>query len=272
MSTMRVIPRWAGAVWGWLVVGFVVTPFLAVICVSLSDAAFISFPWDQGFSLDSYRAIPEEQEFITAALNSFRLALYTAIAAVLTGTCAAVAVTRYSFPGRSLVVLAGSSPLFVPQVMTGLAVMLALSATGLGGGLVALLVGHIAITVPFVLRVTMAALAGFDLDQELAAQNLGASKLRAFLVVTLPQVRSGIAAGAVMAAIVSFDNVALSIFLAGPGFPILPVFLYIYSTNNFDGVAAAVSVSMIVLSLAAAFALDRLVGLDKLFGGDVKGG
>lgn len=269
MSTTQLIPTKVGAVWGTLVVLFVVTPLLAIVCVSFSEAQFISFPWDEGFSTRWYAAIPEQQAFLTAAWNSVKLAIYTAVIAVLIGTLGALAAVRYSFPGRSLVTLLGSSPLFVPQVLTGLALTLALSAAGLASGLVVLLVGHVVITVPFVLRISTAALTGFNIDQERAAQNLGASKLRAFLTVTLPQIRSGILAGGVMALIVSFDNVALSIFLTGPGFDVLPVYLYVYAVNNLDGIAAAVSVSMIGLSLAGVVILEWLVGLDKLFGGEI---
>lgn len=269
MNSAQLIPKRIGAIWGVFVVLFVVIPLLAIVCVSFSEAEFISFPWDEGFSTRWYAAIPEQQPFLAAAWNSVRLAVYVAVFAVLIGTLGALAAVRYSFPGRGLVTLLGSSPLFVPQVLTGLALTLALSAAGLASGLTVLFIGHVVITVPFVLRISTAALTGFNLDQERAAQNLGASKLQAFLTVTLPQIRSGILAGGIMALIVSFDNVALSIFLAGPGFDILPVYLYIYAVNNLDGIAAAISVSMIALSLMGVVVLEWLVGLDKLFGGEV---
>lgn len=269
MSSTHLIPKRVGVLWGALVVIFVVTPLLAIVCVSFSKAQFISFPWDEGFSLRWYAAIPEQQAFISAGWNSVKLALYTAVISVVIGTFGALAAVRYSFPGRALVTLLGSSPLFVPQVLTGLALTLALSASGIASGLLVLLIGHIVITIPFVLRISTAALTGFNLDQERAAQNLGASKLRAFVTVTLPQIRSGILAGGIMSLIVSFDNVALSIFLTGPGFDVLPVYLYVYAVNNLDGIAAAVSVSMIALSLAGVVILEWLVGLDKLFGGEI---
>lgn len=270
MSSTRVISSRFGAVWGCLVVLFVITPLVAIICVSVSAADYISFPWDEGFSLNSYAEIPNRPEFLSAAWNSVKLAFYASVVALLVGLCASLAVVRHSFPGRGLVVLLGSSPLFVPQVLTGLALSLALAAAGIGSSLLLLLVGHIVITIPYVLRVSTAALTGFNMNQEWAAQNLGAGKIRAFLSVTLPQIRSGIIAGAIMAFIVSFDNVALSLFLAGPGYGILPVYLYHYASNQFDGVAAAVSVAMIAASILGIIALQRLVGLDKLFGGEAE--
>ena len=91
--------------------------------------------------------------------------------------------------------------------------------------------------------------------------------LQAFFLVTFPQIRSGVVAGAVMAFIVSFDNIALSLFIAGPAYDLLPVALYAYALNSFDGIAAATSVLMIGVSLVVIFILDKTVGLDKLFGG-----
>lgn len=267
-SSSRIINPRFGVVWGILTVLLVIAPLIVVASVSVSGAEFISFPWNEGFSFRWYKAIPTEGQFVTAAAHSIELAAATSAIAVLIGTFAAIAIVRYSFPGKGLVTLMGASPLFVPQVLTGLAISLALAASGVGSGLILLLVGHIVITMPFVLRVVSAALVGFDTNLEWAAMNLGASKTRTFFSVTLPQIRGGILASAIMAAIVSIDNVALSIFLAGPGFAILPVYLYHYAENQFNGIAAAVSVCMIAASLVGIAFLQKLVGLDKLFGGD----
>lgn len=107
---------------------FVLTPLVAIACVSFSAADYISFPWDEGFSLDSYAEIPNKPEFLTAAWNSVELAFYASVAALLIGLFASIAVVRHSFSGCGLVLLLGSSPLFVPQVLTGLALSLALVA------------------------------------------------------------------------------------------------------------------------------------------------
>lgn len=254
--------------WTALVIVFVLSPLVVIIAVSLTEAPFVSFPWEQGFSFRWYAEIPQQEEFIEGGWNSLKLGVLAALASVAMGSLASLAIVRYSFRGRGLVSLAGTSPLFIPMVLTGLALVVAMSAFGIGGGLMRLLVGHIVITLPFVLRVTTAALTGFNMDQEYAAQILGASKFRAFFSVTLPQIRSGIFASAVMAFIVSFDNVALSLFLAGPSYRVLPVDLYYYAVNNFDSVAAAVSVAMIGFSVVAIVLLERTFGLDRLFGAE----
>lgn len=268
-SNMAVIPNRLGALWTYLAILFVAAPLIALIGVSLSAAPYISFPWNEGFSLRWYIAIPDNPGFLSSALNSLVLALLASVAAVAIGSGAALAVVRYSFPGRDVLAIAGTSPLFVPNVLIGLALAFAVSASGILNDFLALLVGHVVIIVPFVLRISTAALTDFNLDQERAAQNLGASKMRAFALVTFPQVRSGIAAGAILAFIVSFDNIALSIFLSSPGYDLLPVYLYDYASDRMDGLASAVSVSLIALSVLGVLVLEWLVGLDKVFGGDI---
>jgi putative spermidine/putrescine transport system permease protein len=270
VDRVRILNGKMAALWTTLVVLFVLTPLVTVIFVSLSAAQFISFPWDKGWSFQWYTQILEQTQFLQGAQHSIGVALVAALIGVLIGTLAAIAITRFSFPGRTVVVMLGSSSLFVPEVMLGVALVLVISQVGLTSAFLELLLGHIVIILPFVLRVISAALADFSLDQENAAMNLGATRLQALMKVTFPQVRSGIFAAAVMAFIVSFDNISVSLFVAPPGYEMLPVTLYSYALNSFDGIAAAVSVAMIGISLVGIIILDLVVGLDKLFGGNAE--
>src|SRR5680860_399360 len=270
MDGTKIFRGGLGHIFGVIVLAFVLIPILALVFVSLSSANFLSFPWDEGWGVQSYKQIPQQSRFITGAVNSLQLAAYTAVISVCIGLLGAVAQVRHRFPGRRLLILLGSSSLFVPQVMLGLALLVTLSALGVPVATIGLRMGHIAIALPFALRILAASLTGINPDQELAAQNLGASKLRAFWSVTLPQIRTGVTAAFIMCFIISFDNVAVSLFLAGPGFSVLPVALYNYAANVFDGVAAAVSVSMVAIAMTVIVAIERTVGLDKLFGGDAQ--
>jgi putative spermidine/putrescine transport system permease protein len=267
MDTVRILNKKIAGIYTGFVLLFVLAPLASIVLVSVSAAQFISFPWNEGFSLRWYAEIPNQQAFIDGAYNSVKLALLTALVAVVVGTLASLAIVRSKFPGGGVIVLLGSSPLFVPEVLFGLALLLALSKHQVGSPLFQILIGHVVITIPFTLRVTTAALTDFNPDQENAARNLGATRLKAFFLVTFPQIRSGVVAGAVMAFIVSFDNIALSLFIAGPAYDLLPVSLYAYALNSFDGIAAATSVLMIGVSLVVIVVLDKTVGLDKLFGG-----
>ena len=267
MSTNRLINQRFGAAWAALVMLFLFAPIVVMACVSVTAAKYASFPWDKGFSLQAYASIAHHHDLIQAVVNSLKVTVAASLIAVVIGTCASIAVVRFPLRGRGLVTLLGSMPLFVPQVLIGLAILLAVSASGMATGFEVLLLGHVVIIVPFVLRVVSASLAGINLHLEWAAQDLGSSKFRAFCAVTLPELRTAIVAGGVMAAIISFDNVSLSVFLAGPTYNVLPVYLVQYAQSQFDGFAAAVSVCMLAASIVGVAVLHKLVGLDKLFGG-----
>ena len=123
------------------------------------------------------------------------LALQATATAILLGTPVAIAITRYRFPGRGLINLLAIAPLFIPLVMSGLAILIFFSTYNLGGPAVRLFVAHVALTVPYIIRMVATSMAGFDWNQEMAARNLGASPLRAFIEIVLPQIMPGVIAG-----------------------------------------------------------------------------
>src|ERR1019366_6334151 len=113
-----------------------------------------------------------------------------------------------------------------------------------------------------------AATTGFDWNQEVAAQNLGASPLRAFVEITLPQIAPGVIAGGVFALIVSFDDVGISIFLAGANYTTLPVELFAFASYNLTPMVASVSVVMIIFSALSVVLIERLFGVQRMLSGD----
>jgi putative spermidine/putrescine transport system permease protein len=175
--------------------------------------------------------------------------------------------TRYRFRLRTAVQLVTIPPMFVPMVMTGLAILIYTKQPGWESEAGRLFVGHAIMTLPYVVRTVMASLAGFDPNQELATRNLGASPMRAFMLIALPQLGPRIFAGAIFAFIVSFDNVGLSIFLTGSQFNTLPVELYSYASYNNDPTSAAVSVLMILFSVVTIAALEYFFSLQKIMAG-----
>jgi putative spermidine/putrescine transport system permease protein len=255
------------AVWTWVVGLCVTLPLVFVCAVSLTPYGYISLPTD-GISFRWYAKIAEHPEFIKATLDSFSLALAAAATALVLGTLSAVAIVRYQFMLREAVRLIVASPIFIPVVMSGLAILMASTALGWTNEATRLYVAHAALTIPYVMRTVSASLAGFDPNQELAAQNLGASPMKAFLLVTLPQLGPGVVAGAIFAFIVSFDNVGISIFLTGAKFTTLPVQLLEYANNDADPMTAAVAVGMILISVVAVAVLERAFGLQRLMSGE----
>jgi putative spermidine/putrescine transport system permease protein len=251
------------AVWSWGVAFFVVAPLFAVLAVSLTPLDYISMP-TRGLSLRWYEQLSRRSDFGAAALNSVMLAAEASLTALALGTLAAIATARYRFPLRESLRLAITSPLFIPVVLGGLAILVFANVHGITDQAVRLYVAHTALTLPYVFRTVLASLTGYDMNQEYAARNLGASPAAAFVLVTLPQIMPGLMAAVIFAFIVSFDNVALSIFLTGKQFTTLPVELFTYTMNESDPMAAALSVAMIAVSMIAVLLLERLFGLQKL--------
>lgn len=251
------------AVWTWFIVVLVIMPFLFIVLVSFTSSKFVSLP-TQGFSLQWYTAILAHKAFIVATANSLIIAFVAALAAMLLGVLGALAIVRYRFRARGLIRLTTISPLFIPMVMTGLAVLVFFSTMGWRDPTLRLVVAHTTLTLPYVVRTVTASLTGYDINQELAARNLGAHPLLAFFYVTLPQVGPGILAGGVLAFIVSFDNVGLSIFLTTPRMTTLPVELFIYASFNQDPMVASISVVIIVFSFLVVALVERTVGLQRL--------
>jgi len=251
------------SLWTSMVVAFVTTPLLFVVLVSLTPLNHISLPAD-GISLRWYARLAENGQLLVAARNSLLLAFGAAATALLVGTAAAVASVRWRFTLLQPLRLFAMSPLLVPMVMSGLAILVFSSATGWQNQILRTYLAHAALTLPYVFRTVTASLSGVDTNQELAARNLGASPLKSFFLITLPQLGPGLAAGGLFAFIVSFDNVGMSIFLTGAQFKTLPVELFAYASYSSDPMVAAASVAMLAVSILAIGAVERFAGLERL--------
>lgn len=256
------------ALWVWtlLVCLFILGPLLVLVAISVTADEYISLPW-HGLSLRWYADMLNHADFLDAARISLLLMVELAASAVVLGTLAAVALARYRFAGRGAIALIGSAPMFIPLVMTGLAILILFSDHNIGGPAVRLYVGHVALTVPYVIRMVVASAAGFDWNQEVAARNLGASALRAFVEITLPQIAPGVVAGGLFALIVSFDDVGISIFLSGANYTTLPVELFASASYNLTPMVASVSVVMILFSAGSVLLIERLFGVQRLLAG-----
>lgn len=251
------------SVWTTAIVTFVVAPLLFVVLVSFTPNNYISLP-TTGLSLRWYRQLGDNTDLLTAGWNSLYLAVLAAIWALLLGTTAAVASARWKFALLQPLRLFVLSPLLIPSVMAGLAILVFANQFGIQSQFFRNFMAHGALTVPYVFRTVAASLSGFDVNQELAARNLGASPLKAFLLVTLPQLGAGFGAGALFAFIISFDNVGLSIFLTGADFQTLPVALFLYASFTNDPMVASASVMMLLVSVLSIFAVERFFGLEKI--------
>ncbi|MGJ4891411.1 ABC transporter permease [Bradyrhizobium sp. HKCCYLRH3099] len=239
---------------------FLLTPIAIVIVFALNPTPFIQFP-PVGVSLRWFEKFFASRDFMHALLFSLEVAAMTTIAATVLGASAALAIARGNLPGSRLIVATMLSPLMLPAILTGLALFQSYVLLDVGRPVWGLIAGHTLVTIPYVVRTTLAVLHNFDVRLEEAAQNLGASPTRTFFEVTLPLVKPGVMAGGIFAFIVSFDQFPVSLFLVAPGSETLPITLFNYLKFDLDGTIGAASVVSILLSFIVVIALDRTVGL-----------
>ncbi|KJC41175.1 ABC transporter permease [Bradyrhizobium sp. LTSP849] len=239
---------------------FLLAPIAVVVVFALNPTPFIQFP-PVGVSLRWFEKFFASRDFMQALGFSLEVAVLTTVSATVLGASAALALARGNLPGTRLIVATMLSPLMLPAILTGLALFQTYVLLDVGRPTWGLVAGHTLVTLPYVVRTTLAVLHNFDTRLEEAAQNLGASPLRTFFEVTLPLIKPGVLAGAIFAFIVSFDQFPVSLFLVSPGNETLPVTLFNYLKFDLDGTIGAASVVSIVLAFVVVIGLDRTVGL-----------
>lgn len=239
-------------------------PLLLTLYLSLFDEKLILFP-PRGYTLAWYPAIIPN--FGGAILVSFELAFASVAGSLLLGVPAGIALARHRFRGSGLVSTLLLAPLTVPAIALGLAIYIFIVLidqtfqSSLTGSLVGLVLAHLLITTPWVVRLSLATLANHDRSQEEAAASLGARPLVVILRVTLPAMRPGIIAAGLFSFIISFGNLELALFLTSPGVTTLPVALLEYLEYHIDPLVSAVAVAQIGVIGAVLLVLDRFVRL-----------
>jgi ABC-type spermidine/putrescine transport system permease subunit II len=232
----------------WLLAPFVVAvyagvlaPLVVVIAVSLGPSPNFEFP-PSGLTVRWFAAFFASEPFVTSLFRvSLVVGLLAAAIATLVGTAAAVAIVRFRFFGREALETFFLTPLLVPQILLGAALYLFYARLAVTASIWTLLGGHLVICTPYVIRSVTAGLVGMDPKLEEAAMSLGATRLQAFLKVTLPLLRSSLVSGAIFAFIISFSDINLALFLSGPQSTSLPVHLFSQLQWQGDPTIAAAS-------------------------------
>ena len=240
-----------------------VAPTLVVLVTSFTDSYSLKFP-PPAYSTRWYRALFEQSpEIGRAALLSAKVAATaTALSVVLAGA-AALALARRRAAWARVLDSIFMSPMMLPPLALGLALLVVFNLAGHGLSMTTLVIGHVAITTPYILRTTVASYSQLDGALLDSARTLGARPTFAFATVTLPLILPGIAAGAFIAFMVSFDNVAISLFLSDARSEVLPILLWNIIESNLDVRAAAVSGVLIAATVLVALLMERLVGLSR---------
>ena len=197
-----------------LILVFLILPSLLVVPMSFSPTNFLQFP-PTGFSTRWYAAYFSDSSWIDATWFSLQIGVMVTIASAIIGTMAAIALVRGDVPGKDALGAVLLAPLIVPHVIVAIAVYFQFAPLGLVGTRLGFLLIHTALAVPYVVLVVTAALQRLPPSYEMAALNLGASRLRCFQKITLPLIAPAIAAGSVFAFLASFDETVVSFFISG---------------------------------------------------------
>lgn len=242
--------------------GFVFVPLVLVVAVSFSADQYLAFP-PSGWSLRWYRALIADPKFTSAASVSLVVAIIVSIASLAIGIPAALALARGTFRGRAAVQALMLSPLVLPTIVVGLAILLVFSQWKLAATYPGLVLTHLVITLPFTVRILTTSIGTLPPDIEAAAATLGARPWRVFRTITLPLMSPGIAASTALSFILSFDEVVLSLFVVGPRLTTLPVEIYRYVHERTDPFVAAVSVVLIAATVVIVLLVERTAGLAR---------
>ncbi|MDR0808900.1 MAG: ABC transporter permease [Gemmobacter sp.] len=234
-----------------------ILPNAVIIPASFNGENYITFP-PRSLSTRWYATFLTDPVWRSATWNSFVVAFFTALAATVLGTLAALGLIRFPPRTRSLMVSMFLLPVIVPTIISAVALYGLLAQFGGRGGLLGVIIGHTIITLPFVVVNVIAALQQMDMRLEHAARSLGASPLRSFIHVTLPMIWPGIAAGAVFAFLVSFSEIVMSLFLTGSGSVTLPVQMWSGIRFEINPTVAAASSVFVVLSCAVVMLMGLL--------------
>jgi putative spermidine/putrescine transport system permease protein len=247
-----------------LVYAFLMAPIALVVLLSLNSGEFLAFPM-QGVSLRWFVALADNPRFVQAILYSLRIAVVSMVVNGIIGTLAAIAVSRVSGALREPLRLFMTGPLLLPEILTAIALLFFFYQIGIGDRYsIAIQIGHIVATFPYVFLNVSSALFNFDRRQEEAARSLGASPWMTFRRITLPALKPGIITGCLFALVISFDIFNISLLLKSLGRNTLPLELFDYLRFNFDPTAAAIASISILITFAAIALLDRFVGLRSL--------
>ena len=237
--------------WTVLVLVFIYAPLALVVVNAFNTSKSFAFP-PQGFTLQWWRAAWHSEGMWTSLGNSAVVGLAATAVALVLGTMVAFAVQRYDFFGKQTVSLLVVLPITLPGIVTGIALNATFtSALGVTLGMATVIVGHATFCIVIVFNNTQARLRRLGTTLEEASADLGASTWQTFRFVTLPMMRGALVAGAILAFALSFDEIVVTTFTAGPSVQTLPIWIFgnLFRPNQapvINVVAAALTIVAIV--------------------------
>ena len=243
---------------------FLYLPVAVLVAMAFNASPLYALPFE--FTTHWFEALSGNAKLIAATRNSILIALLTTVIATTIGSLAAVALSRRRFRGRTLLQLLLLPPIAIPWLIIGTAMLVFFFWTGIGRGLHAMVLGHVALAIPYVVLVVGAGLNAQRIDLEEAAMSLGSTPRHAFFAVTLPLLMPSLVAAALFAFAVSLDQFVVSYFLATPGVSTLPVEIYTSIRKGFTPEVNAVSSLLLGASMVLIVVFARLSGMGGVGG------
>ncbi|MCM2505796.1 ABC transporter permease [Aureimonas altamirensis] len=232
-----------------LVLAFLILPIAIIVPMSFSDARFLSFP-PRAYSLRWYEAFFTNPAWMGAARTSLSVALLATIVATPIGIAAAYAITYSSLRIMRVLRILLMLPLMVPIIIVAIGVFLVYAQIGLLSSVTGLVFANTMLGIPFVVLAVTAGLQSFDHTQEMVARSLGMNRFRAFMTVTLPQIRPSVISGAIFVFISSLDETVVALFISGGEVQTLTRRMFTALRDEIDPTIAAISTLLTVTSFA----------------------
>jgi len=261
---MEAIQRRAFWAWSAFLYIFIMTPLLCVILASFNYESVQSVPPLQ-WSLRWYGEALRNPNFVRGAVTSLLVATVATIIATPIGVLGAFGLWKSTSRYKAALDAFFALPIVVPGLVTGISLLVVLTAADQSAGNVKLICGHVLIVLPYVIRTTLASLAQFNPSLWEAAETLGATPVQVLWRIVLPIVMPGIVAGMIFGFILSFDDVNISLFLVDARTITLPISIMSYLQFSFDPSVAAISTILIGITFVSTLLLERLFGLKRLF-------
>lgn len=242
---------------------FLMLPIVITVATSFTSSSVYTLPPPE-WSLRWYRSLERRSGLWEAVQLSLNLALISTAISIVLGTMAAIAVARGEFRGKQAIATFTVSPLMMPGLVVGVAMLQFFREIGLRDAYWSLLLAHVVITLPFVMRTLLASMGAFDFSLIDAARTLGLSYPRAILKVLIPNLAPAYLTGGLFAFLASMDNYPISIFLTDARNKTLPIKMLQYLEEQPDPSLAAMSSGLILMAIVVLVVASRTVGLNRM--------
>jgi putative spermidine/putrescine transport system permease protein len=230
-----------------IVMLLLVIPTLIVMPMSFSDSQYLEFP-PSNWSLRWYAEYVDSSKWMRATVTSLQVGTLTMLLATPLGTLAAYALFVSGHRAAKAVFVFLITPMIVPVILIAIGTFYAYGRVGLNNTITGLVLAHTALATPLVMIVITAALRTYDLNQERVARSLGSTRLKAFFIITLPQIKFSVMTAALLSFLTSFDEVIIAIFISGGSNATLTKHMFSALRDYIDPTIAAISTILILVS------------------------